>query len=48
MKAALRCWDSLLWDVLKAKSIRGFEMLRQFTIAMKWDDLDAGAGTRGL
>lgn len=48
MKAALRCWDSPLWDVLKARSIHGFETLRQFAVAMKWDDLDAGADTRGL
>lgn len=44
----LQCWDSLLWDVLKARSIHGFEGIRQFIGAMKWHDLDADAGSRGL
>lgn len=31
-----------------ARSIRGFERIRQFTVAMEWDDLDADAVCRGL
>lgn len=31
-----------------ARSSHGFERIRQFIVAMKWDDLDADGVCRGL